>query len=86
MANVSLLGDTGDACPLTSPAPVVSGSGTVLIEGVPCTLVGSQIANGSVVVGGSGSVLVEGQPIARVGDPTSCGSILGSGASTVLAG
>jgi uncharacterized Zn-binding protein involved in type VI secretion len=85
MPNVSILGDTGDACPNTSPAPIVSGSGTVLVEGTPCTLVGSPIANGSVVVGGSGSVLVEGQPLVRVGDPTSCGSIIGSGASTVIA-
>ena len=86
MANASILGDIGSACPRRPPAPVVSGSSSVLINGTPVTLLGSPIANGSVVVAGSSSVLIEGQPASRVGDSTSCGVILGAGSSNVLIG
>jgi len=84
MPSAAVLGDIGDACPLTAPAPIVSGvSPDVLIGGLPAAMMGASIANGSTVVMGSSGVLVNGMPLARQGDATTCGSIIGPGVPTV---
>ncbi|PHM34690.1 RHS repeat-associated core domain-containing protein [Xenorhabdus szentirmaii] len=69
-----------------------SGSGNVIIEGMPAARVTVDMAACSkhpappLIAQGSESVFINGQPAARVGDKLVCGAAIKSGASTVFIG
>jgi uncharacterized Zn-binding protein involved in type VI secretion len=74
-----------------------SGSGNVLINGIPAARVSDSgtthiwICPGSgshanVVSAGSGSVVINGLAAARMGDPMDCGSVITAGSSNVIIG
>lgn len=81
-------------CPETSPSahvggPVITGAGTVLIEGKPAARVSDRLrCHGptDVISTGSSTVIIEGRPAARVGDRTVHRGVIVSGASSVLIG
>lgn len=73
------------------------GAPTVLIEGLPAAVLGTNHACAIVptpatphptitpLVNGSATVLAGGQPLARVGDAAACGATIVIGATTVMA-
>lgn len=87
-------------CPMQSPAVVpiphvggpIMGPGvaTVLVEGIPASVVGDVcicVGPPATVSTGSTGVLIAGRAAARVGDPTAHGgAIAGPGAATVMIG
>jgi len=69
--------------------PVLDGSSTILIGGMPAAAVGSRCAcHGATdtVTQGSSSVLFEGRPAARMGDATAHGGVINEGEYSVLIG
>ena len=69
--------------------PVVAGSGTVKIGGLPAARVGDMcvcVGPPDSIKSGSGSVTINGKPAARKGDSTSHGGKIVSGVPTVLIG
>jgi uncharacterized Zn-binding protein involved in type VI secretion len=76
------------------PRPAVTGSLTVMVEGLPCVRIGDLWAPHTNIIsvhpspgaGGSLTVFVEGQPLMRIGDPIACGSVCAMGSSTVFCG
>jgi uncharacterized Zn-binding protein involved in type VI secretion len=69
--------------------PVLLGTATVLIGGMPAANVGTSCTCAGapdVIVRGSATVLVGGRPAARMLDQTAHGGVVMSGAPTVLIG
>jgi len=97
MAGVSRLGDMCGPSPATfSPVPLVEGSPTVMVNGMPAGRVGDISALScmtsypfscriDVVSGGSSTVMVNGMPIARMGDSI-MDAFMVEGSSNVIAG
>ena len=93
MPNAARLGDmtAGHGFP---PKPILSGSGNVLINGIPAARVGDATAvhclgpvcHAGAVAAGSSNVLINGIPAARVSDPDCCGDTIGNGSSNVIIG
>lgn len=83
---------TGHGC--FPPRASTSGSGDVLINGIPALREGDSYAShscgssshGGAVDAGSGTVFVNGRQLARIGDPVDCGSAVSEGSSNVFAG
>lgn len=83
-------------CPsYTGPVPHVGGPiigpgcPTVLIEGLPASIVGDECectGPPDMVVAGSATVLIGGMPAARMGDQTEHGGEILAGAPTVMIG
>lgn len=80
-----------------TPHNMASGSGNVLINGLPACKLGDSTTihcepcnvahpcHNSVQSAGSGTVLVNGVPAARVGDSVACGSTNANGSGNVIA-
>jgi uncharacterized Zn-binding protein involved in type VI secretion len=69
--------------------PIVQGSATVLIGGMPAAVVGNQVVctgPPDVLALGSATVLIEGMPAVRMGDTTAHGGTVLQGEPTVLIG
>jgi uncharacterized Zn-binding protein involved in type VI secretion len=69
--------------------PIVMGSPTVLIGGLPAARVTDQatcVGPSDVIMMGSLTVLINGLPAARMGDPTAHGGVIAAGCPTVLIG
>ncbi len=69
--------------------PIIQGSATVLIGGMPAAVVGNQAActgPPDVLALGSATVLIEGMPAVRMGDTTAHGGTVLGGEPTVLIG
>ncbi len=69
--------------------PIIQGSTTVLIGGMPAAVVGNQAActgPPDVLALGSATVLIEGMPAVRMGDTTAHGGTVLGGEPTVLIG
>lgn len=77
-----------DACPKPGHGvnPTVTGSPSVIINGLPALRVGDSSACGDTVTEGIGSILVDGQPIAFLGSATAHGGSIISGSGDVLVG
>lgn len=86
-------------CPMEDPAPVPiphvggpivgPGAPTVIIEGMPASVVGDMlicVGPPDAVVKGSTTVMIEGRPAARMGDETAHGGTILTGAPTVMIG
>ncbi|MBN0986927.1 type VI secretion system PAAR protein [Amphritea pacifica] len=95
MPKAARLGDIGSGHGCFPATPIVSGSGDVLIEGVPAARVGDALAphgcrkcppHGRAVAAGSSTVMINGKPAARVGDSISCGGSVASGSGSVSIG
>ena len=98
MALAAIIGSvtSGHAGPFP-PTLVASGSGNVLIEGIPSARV-SDIAiphtrtvlpfdsHQPVISAGSSKVFVNGLPAARIGDALQCGGTIATGCSKVFIG
>lgn len=94
MTNVVLVGDIDTGHPPFPPTPVMTGSGTVLLDGKALARIGDPLMihaappippHPRAVAAGSSSVLVEGVPVARTGDLVSCGGVL-IGSGTAVSG
>ncbi len=94
-APAARLGDicTGHGC--FPPRPSISGSPTVLINGLPAHRVGDAwavhgcpvcVPHGSVLAAGSPTVFVNGLPLGRIGDAVACGSFVATGSPNVIVG
>ena len=69
--------------------PIILGSNTVTIMGLPAAFVGSQATCSGppdVISGGSATVMIEGRPAARMGDPCAHGGVIVTGAANVIIG
>jgi uncharacterized Zn-binding protein involved in type VI secretion len=69
--------------------PIIEGSETVHIEGLPATRLGHHAqCNGpqDTIVTGSATVFINGKPAARMGDSTAHGGVIIGGAGTVFIG
>lgn len=69
--------------------PIVGGSGSVSIGGLPAARVGDKcicIGPPDSISAGSGSVMINGKPAARMGDSTAHGGKIVVGNPTVLIG
>lgn len=69
--------------------PILDGSDTILIGGVPAAMLGSRCACQNAtdtVLRGSASVLLQGRPAARVGDATAHSGVIVEGEVSVLIG
>lgn len=69
--------------------PLVGGSGSVLIGGMPAARQGDKlicVGPPDSVKGGSGSVTINGKPAARLGDRTNHGGVILVGNPSVLIG
>ncbi|MCV6610764.1 MAG: PAAR domain-containing protein [Amphritea sp.] len=95
MAKAARLGDTCSAHGCFPPTPVTSGSGNVLINGLPAARVSDSAAphgcgkcppHGRSIAAGSATVFINGRPAARVGDTISCGGNVATGSDNVLIG
>jgi uncharacterized Zn-binding protein involved in type VI secretion len=84
-------------CPMVEPGPVphvggpIVGPGcpTVLIGGLPASIVGDQcvcVGPPDVVAQGSTTVTIGGMPAVRIGDATAHGGAIVSGEPTVIIG
>lgn len=78
-------------CPLPTHGggPVLLGTDTVLIGGLPAATLGSVCTCAGppdTIVQGSFSVLIGGRPAARLGDLTAHGGVITTGCLTVLIG
>lgn len=80
---------------ISTAGGVITGPGcpTVLVEGVPCVVVGDTVAPhgtglhaAATMVSGSPTVFAGGKPVCREGDAASCGHLLTLGAPTVQVG
>lgn len=96
MPGAARIGDNSTGHPhCYSPSPLVSGSGNVLVNGLPACRVGDQYSihgacsdhspHSYSATSGSGSVLINGRPAHRIGDATSCCSCA-QGSSNVIIG
>jgi uncharacterized Zn-binding protein involved in type VI secretion len=98
MSNAARIGDiaVGVCCCHSDPpcvpwtGVIVSGAGSVIVEGSPLARIGDLVVgcHAQVIVSGSGTVMAEGSPVARLGDATAgctSGTIV-TGAGTVLVG
>lgn len=94
MSSVSRIGDM-TAGHGFHPTPADSGSGNVVVNGIPVVRVGDTCSSHTkpdspphvpVLSGGSGSVLVNGKPVVRIGDPTGCGDSMAGGSSNTTKG
>ena len=75
---------------------IAEGDASVLIEGLPAAVFGSQHTcswvpppphpNTTAMTGGSGSVTIGGKPAIRVGDSAGCGAVVAAGASMTFIG
>lgn len=69
--------------------PVMTGSGDVLIGGLPAARVGDQcfcVGPIDKIAKGSSTVFINGKAAARINDPTEHGGIITFGVTTVLIG
>ena len=83
-------------CPKVDPGPkphvggpIIAGSGTVLIGGIPAARVGDKavcVGPPDTIASGSATVLINGKPAARLGDSTAHGGVITVGNPTVLIG
>ncbi|HMQ68021.1 MAG TPA: PAAR domain-containing protein [Ignavibacteria bacterium] len=84
-------------CPMVNPngsphtgGPIVSpGEPTVLIGGMPASVIGDTCVCAGppdTVIAGSSTVLIGGKPAVRVGDSTAHGGVILAGCATVLIG
>ncbi|NOH79396.1 type VI secretion system PAAR protein [Vibrio sp. RE86] len=90
MGNGIIVGDIGTEHDGFPPTPVIAGSGTVKIDGVPAARLGDPLAphdkpkhpaHDRAIAAGSNTVKIDGKPAARSGDPVSCGGVLQGGSS-----
>ncbi|MDA0148890.1 type VI secretion system PAAR protein [Vibrio sp. LaRot3] len=88
MGNRVVVGDIGTAHDGFPPTPVVAGSGTVKMDGIPTARVGDPLVahakpkhppHGRSIAAGSGTVFADGKPVARTGDAVSCGGVVVGG-------
>ncbi|SER20979.1 Zn-binding Pro-Ala-Ala-Arg (PAAR) domain-containing protein, incolved in TypeVI secretion [Amphritea atlantica] len=95
MPKAARLGDIGSGHGCFPPTPIVSGSGDVIIDGIPAARVGDPLAphgcskcppHGRAIAAGSSSVMINGRPAARVGDSISCGGSVAAGSGSVSIG
>ena len=94
MPGASRLGDTTNGHGGFPPMPVITGSPTVLINGIPSARVGDTLTghsnghsyHGATIAQGAPNVLINGMPCARMSDATSCGDTLAKGSANVLVG
>ena len=82
MGNAVKVGDIGTAHDGFHPSPILAGSRTVKVDGVPAARKGDPLALHSkpkhpphprAISEGSNSVFMDGQPAARSGDAVGCG-------------
>ncbi|MCB1428690.1 MAG: PAAR domain-containing protein [Nitratireductor sp.] len=67
-----------------TPSQIVTGSGTVSVDGNQAATSGDVTSNGEVVSEGSTNVFINGKPAATVGSKTNCGGTIVTGSSTVF--
>lgn len=69
--------------------PVISGSGNVIIAGMPAARLGDPlvcVGPPDTIAQGSGTVMINGLPAARLGDLTAHGGVIVMGAPNVIIG
>lgn len=84
MGNAVKLGDKDTGHGSHSPTPVITGSSTVKVDGLPVARLGDTLAShghNRTISGGSSSVFIDGQAAARTGDTVNCGGVLIGGGS-----
>lgn len=87
MFNAARIGDAS-----SHGGAIVSGAGTVFINGSPAAIAGCSVATCALLHGaapvasGSASVFIEGAPAARLSDVTGCGAQICSGSADVFIG
>lgn len=84
MGNTVKIGDKDTGHGSHPPTPVITGSTTVKVDGLPLARKGDVLAahgHDRNICGGSSSVFIDGQPAARTGDAVSCGGVLIGGGS-----
>lgn len=95
MPAVTRLGDGCTGHGGFPPRNSTSGSGNVMINGIPAHRVGDSwethcdptpVCHAGALAAGSGSVSVNGQPLGRIGDAVDCGSAVAAGSPDVFAG
>ncbi len=88
MGNAVKVGDIGSAHDGFHPSPILAGSATVKVDGVPAARKGDPLAphvkpkhppHPRFISGGSSSVFIDGQPAARNGDKVGCGGTVKGG-------
>ncbi|MUK48400.1 type VI secretion system PAAR protein [Aliivibrio fischeri] len=88
MGNAVKVGDIGSDHDGFHPTPVLAGSGTVKVDGIPAARQGDPLAPHSkpkhpphprTISAGSSSVFIDGKPAARDGDAIGCGGTLKGG-------
>lgn len=87
MIPVSRLTDQ-HACPLPfhGLTPLVSGSPTVYVNGLPVARIGDRAGCGAVIVSGFVHILVDGRPMAHMGSLTSHGGAIVTGSHDTVGG
>jgi len=93
MPPISTIGDAGTGHGCFPTTNVISGAGSVFINGKPVARLGDDLEPhaGSCpakkhprkIAAGSGNLFVEGKPVARIGDPIDCGGALAKGSPNV---
>ncbi|MEH6578925.1 MAG: type VI secretion system PAAR protein [Amphritea sp.] len=95
MPKAARLGDIASGHGCFPPTPITSGSGDVLINGIPAARVGDSVAphgckdcppHGRNIAAGSATVFINGKPAARLGDAISCGGSVNAGSGNVFIG
>lgn len=95
MPQAARLGDPTTGHPPYPPQVIVSGSGNVLINGIPAARQADPVTvhcspidcHPGVIAQGCPTVFVNGIPAARVADPVSCGpNVIASGSGNVIIG
>ncbi|NQZ32451.1 MAG: PAAR domain-containing protein [Oceanospirillaceae bacterium] len=95
MPSAARASDSGSGHGCFPPTSITSGSGDVIIDGLPAARTGDGLSphgckdcppHGRGIAGGSSTVFINNRPAARVGDGISCGGSVSSGSGTVNIG
>lgn len=87
MGNAVKLGDSDIGHGSHPPTPIVAGSSTVKVDGLPLARESDPLAphgHSRTINGGSSSVFVDGKSAVRTGDVVSCGGVMLGGGSVTI--
>lgn len=74
----------GSALAQNPPSQIVTGDGTVSVNGQGAAREGDVTASGNTVGDGSSNVFIGGKPAATAGSNTDCGGVVAQGSSNVF--
>jgi len=83
MKPVATVGDM-HVCPMHGTTPIVSGSGSLTVNGKPTACVGDKVGCGATIIEGAPVMMANGQLVAFLGSKTSHGGTIIGGDSALM--